>query len=50
MTLYCDDYRKDVEWKHSLKAREEEKKNNVTVILEKFPESEMVPDKKNSTD
>lgn len=46
MAHYDTDHRKLMEWEASLKAKEEEKKNNVTVILEKYPESNMVPEKK----
>ncbi len=43
MPMYSDEWKKLVEWKSSLKQKEEKAKGNITVIMEKFAETNHVP-------
>lgn len=44
--LYDEDWKKTEEWRASL-GRDEERVGNIKVVIEQFPSSDLVPEKKN---
>jgi len=49
MPMYSKDWKELVKWRSELKQKEEDKKGNITVVMEKFSEDDRVPVRKSSS-